>query len=858
MPMQPIQIPKAFCFNAPIVSISIPEKPKPIKPTLCQRIGSFVKKIWNHLCFWQNNSPFNLSGRQIKLIRQEKVDRTLSEVHTVTVVKSKPKELPKPYQPGVQKKPTLFRLSEFLESFTQFLVNECALEEVINPALPDLKDSLLEIVSELKKWNITFKNLRDNAAPLLQKLKKLDDPIITLVAQQLLHLILQGEGDEAEKKETLKTQLKTNLKQLKDKNVISDEHCNQADDLIDPILNWLFHSNNWLLNSKQPINLHHFFSDTFRYIETLITEIDNDKLADQLAQFKKFTENDLESAVNKLLELNTQPLTAFFFGRIADLIEHLPYTETFDEILKMLIKQMEGWKAANDQCKEQKALIDASQKAVTAQPANSLDVAKKSTAMQQLSFVEKDGGEEPYLENKFLRAFTDQPVCHEKVSQWINTPTQHEQQTHLDELFLGIVDELIPHFLPLDKIQIPEGANVDLNGIARIGSLIQLPDSLKEIQDLGLQLFEKILEKSEVKDKENFRNYFNVFGKTVMTEVMHNQIRHELKLKLKDLFQRLSNKEYIDYLFSKYIFPYLIDLTFDGYVRAYIDKKSSIIAVYFHAMFEGEKQIGIINQGLLDYLYEEIKNDFMDFSMDDANISKERFNVLIQPLITEIYNHIKELKEENPVKRLTEENVKSKLHEYFKAESVPVNKDYGKLIMSALFGIGNFGGPFVEKITGWFQGPLCTITSQSLHTSRDNYHLVVNAIIDSASENLLDQEKVKEIFFQPEPSNEELIERAEFVKEEFPKQLHTIAAIAHDSIYRSVQNKGLPSILNFSPKTEKLETVIGDVFNRLLKHDKLNTNLLVSCTKIFHRRLTESVVKLNAHMEINKRAEQLV
>ncbi len=857
--MQPIQIPSSFSFCPIKLTIPPPKEPAKTGPSLVQRIVAKIKKICNRLCFWRNDSPFNLSGKQIRLIRQATVDRKLQEEHTVKVIKeAKPKELPKPYQPRVQEEPTLAKLSTCLQDFADLLVNDCAKEEIIDPLLPGLKKSLQEIVSELKNWNSAFKEIRGHAAPLIQKLKKLDDPAITLVIQQLIHSTLQGEGNESEKKDIFREGLKIKLKKLKNDKVINQELHDKADDHIDPILNWLFHSNNWFLNSKQPVNLHHFISDSFRYLDALISTIDQDGLKDQLAEFKTFIENDLDDAVSELLEINTPLISEFISGRIADLIEHLPYTETYDELLQAIISQMEGWKAADKECDEQKNLIEDSRKAVRAHAANSVEVAKQSCAIKLLSIIDRDGGENAYLEKEFHRAFANHSACHSKISQWINATNDHERIKHLNELFNHLIDELIPHFLPKDKIQLPEGIHVDLCGITRIFSLIELPDSLKTLKKLVNELFETVLDKSDVQDKENFRNYFFVFGKIVISEVIHNRLKDEIANQLKNLFERLSNKDYIDYLFSKNILPILIDKIFEGYVRALIERKSAIVTVHFHAMVEGEIDICAIEKDLLDYLYGIVQQSLIDFSMDDTGITKEHFNELIEPVISEIYHYIKKVKEEKPTRRLSEQNVKSILNKYFEAEVVPVNHDYGKLIMNALFGIANFGGSFTQKIVGWFQGSLSANTSQTLHLARKDYHLVINSVVESINNNLLDSNTLKKIFFQPEPSKKELKERAKQVKENLPKQLRSIAAIAHDSIYRSIESKGIPFIKSFTPSTGTLEDVIGNVFNRLLKREGLNINLLVACTEIIQKRLRQSVTELNAQLEIDERSGLLI
>jgi hypothetical protein len=850
--MLPITIPTTLSY--PLSDIHFHKNKEKKEPGLAlrlmQKIADFVKKIFSVFLFRKKESPFSFSSRQIRMIRQAQADRApIKAKHIIATVKEEKKSL-SITKPCLPENPSLASLSEFIQAFSQLSVCECIYQDKLLPEIPKWGAQLSESVAQIPDWNQIFLRLKESAIPIMKGLQALDDPAVTLIIQQLLHILVNQEKDDVEK------MLLEKLAFLCDNERITEEQKRQAQSLIDPVLGWLYHSNNWIVNTTQPTKLHHFISDSFRFVNALSLEIQRGTLNPLFEQIQECIHTDFDQTIHETLELNTKPISLMLAGRLSDLIEHMPYTETYDLILHQIVSQTDGWIKAEERRLDQQSLITDSRKANQARARNANEVERQRAAQNLLHLVESDGGEESYLEKEFHRAFTLHEACHPKVASLIKSSENNEKEAIEEDIWRELIDKLFPQILPNFKQRLPHGLVIEVNGISKLLKSFVYPENLVRLKDLSNSLFEKVLEKSDVRDKENFREYFFAMSHLMIVEILQSKIKKTLAAHMQSLITNLSEKKYLDYLAVEYLFPSLVDKVFEGFVRAHLDRNSVSIAEYFHRMLEAEEDILSLDQSLLDFLYEEVQKNLIDFQMEECEIDRERFGILIQPVIKEIYQFILVKKQENLFEPLTLSQVKTRLREYFKVETVPVNSDYGKLIMNALFRIGSFGGSFVEKMINWFQGSLSEVTSQTLHPFSDNYTLLIDSIVATASSKLLCQKVIRETLFY-QPTIEEIARQEGRVRTELPTQTRRMAAMVHDSLYRSLEARSIPFVKHLTPTTEKIDAVVHNVFQNFLKRPDLNKNLILHILDILNRSFDKSEEMLKAKQLIKERAQKL-
>lgn len=848
-----LQVPPIASTHNPFATVTIND----LCPIDFQKRSTLLEKVWRafvkiikkflrQYSLVQEPAPFDLSYRQIHLIRQACEVRKRSDSLTGSAARSEiqtePVE-PVPVSDVVTHDPSLEKLKEFFLSFAQIAVNECTFEDVIAPCFEEWKAKLDELVKSIPEWNETLISLKESLAPLMKSVKKADDPAITLIFQQLLKYYVQSD------KETVKAELLESLKDQKKAGNIDHVRFQAAVDYLDPILMWLYHPSNWMVRSTHPVNFHHFISDSFRFLDTLSGQISNGSLNNFLRKILDFvSDEDFEDQIKEIFELNTKPITQLMGNRIADIIEHLPYSETYSLILKKIVLQMEGWIAADQARSEQEKLVEDAVKANKAHATNVREIERQRAAQQLLDLVSADGSKENYLHNEFLRAFSQHRSCHELLKKIIDADSAELSEKMRHQIYKEVVESLFPVFLPNKKRVLPHGLEIDVNGISEIIAQLSFPEKVEVLKSEAMDEFEKILQMSKVKDKDNFRIYFFALLHIIAVETSHKKIKNLLAEGLEKLITRLSTKEYLDYLASEYIFPSLISKILEGFVRTHINRNSSEMAKAYHEVFENDLDMNKDSLPLLNLLYEDIQKQLIDFDMEEAGIDFEEFKAIVHPVLLEIYDFIVDKKAELEIESLTPRQVKGFFSDYLKAESVQVNSDYGKLIMHSLFKVGSFGGWFSEKLIGWFQGTLSEVTSQTLHPISKNYTLLIDSIVETASITLLSADSIRENLFADELSKEEMDRQREKVQRDFPVQIRRISALAHDTIYRSLEARTEPWIQHFTPTTAKISTVIQNVFNRILGDEKLNESLFLSSLDIIKASLEQSDKKIIAEL----------
>ncbi len=814
----------------------IAEKNKSIFFSILKRILTIIKKVFSYFVVAKTPQVFDLSQRQIRLInksqnhRRKSVSRPLLQVPIEAI--EKPEAPPSTFIANINKTrgydPSLQALIQFLKSFSDVLINECVLNDYIKPGLPELKESLIEFLSGIENWTKVFQNLRESGSPLINGLKAVDDPAITLIVQQLLQYFVNLD------RQTIHDHLTEKLQDICIAGKITEEQYTQALQYIDPVFSWLYHSNNWFLNTSRPANLHYFISDTFRFFSELVNQVQEGTFADFFQHIENFIQNDLDDEIEEILNINTQPITQILAQRLADLIEQMPFTETFDLLIHKIVEHTEGWISAEEVRKEQKQLIEKSQKVSKTRASTVYEIKQKREADKLKKLIEEDGSIENYLANEFTWAFSMHPSCHKKIKKLIQSKLSNDIMIEESEIYLELVEKLFPILIPNSQYTLPHGLEIEINGISEIIRQISLTDKLKELKKDMTAQFDNLIDVSGIQKKKNFREYFCIVAEIMIFEFVQSKIKGRIAASIQRAIERLSSKQYLDFLMKEHLLPSLLLLCLKGYASSYINRNLNQLTSPFHKMLIGHRLHSFedLTDQLLENLYLEMQEEFIDFNLQDANIDQQTFNLCIRPYIIEIFEFIKEDAQKISKDNISIKTVKQSIEKYFKCDSVSINRDYGILTMNLLFRIGSFGGWFKKKLMGWFQNSISKSASQALNDARKDHKKLIDSIVETVNGSLLNADVIRETFFADEPSPKALKLLNKRVRKELPRQIKHLSAIIHDLFYRFLESSYIPLIRYTTPSTDTICILISDIFNQLFQQPSLNKSLVFSLTDI--------------------------
>lgn len=850
-------------FGKSHLDIRFPPLPVQKNPSLLEKgwikICSFFEKIWNTLYFWKNQSKFKLTDHQITLIKEAKENRkyyNLSPQKTtsdkeiidnkftkpITPVKP-PKEEYKLQYPGDE---TLTSLCVFIEKFSEILVQDSLNEAQIKPKAPIWKKTILGNLDQLQNWVDVIVNLKKAAAPLFNKIGNVYDPVLTILVQQIFQIFLKPleKGNNSEKE--LELALIERSKLLKANNEISNEQFEKILAYIRPTLGWLFNSNNWLINSPHPLLLHHFIIDTLTFLDCFLILAKQGEFNNCLEDIRDQIVRTFESDIQETLHLNTKPIVNMISNRLSNLITQLPYQNNFNNILKVILEQMNGWITANAHFKEQEKLIDDAENDAQQKVTDVKSVTQQQYAQAHLQKVKNIGGKALYLEKEFHQSFSQNACCHEKIRDLIFADSANDALKIDDEIFDNFIETLLTYMFPPIKISLPDGSEFEISSIATIIDQIAFPENLKKIIKKCDQVLQATLDCGKFNDKEKFKSYIAALQKVVITQMVIDNVREGMKEGLRGQFNKLTSKEVLDELVATTVLPSLIDVIYIEWVRSTISRDTEHFSALFLKIIESENDSEKAHNIIARDLFHCMDSQKVDFNMIEAGISETKFKELIIPTIESICTMVKEIKSRDPLKKDPKSEVKLALDEYFKIKKVPDNELYSDIAMNALFKIGNFElpmlGSYTETVVNWFKTSITEGASIAFYDLESSYHKFINSLVYSGNRYYLNAETLNKLLFSPELSIEEQQQKKHKVSELLKNNIYRVSSLAHDVIYRSLESwKGGTLIKKVTPTTKTLNDTISSVFNRMLNRPILNKNIIVKCFDIINSSLKKGL-----------------
>lgn len=832
------------------VNPSMPAAPVANKPFILKRIWvkvcEIAKKIFNFFYFWKKPT-YVLSDRQINIIEKARENaRQMVPIPppqpTVTLLSVSGKRERKVIQEPVFEDPSLKRLLTTLTGFTSVVVN-CLKIEKIAPSMEDWKESAESLPDKSKVWVKMFMDVKKYLDPIFARFTKAEEPLIMPLIQLLCTVLL-----EKKKPSEIEEALAVKINELLSKKVISEELHKRLISTIQPAISWIIQSNNLLLKSIDPIQLHELFIDTRDFALQLSKMLLSGDLDEKIGEIQKVIQEHLETSLPSLLEKNKDTIAKLLGSRIADLIQNLPYISTFDDLTDRINNHLDAWVFANGKRQEEKKTIRATRQAVDTYPSD-IDQSEKIRQEEYLAIVEKAGGEKAYLEKKFLVEFREFfALKNPDGIMLLSEPPPGMNIEMLEEAVCNIFAEKVYRLLlPTEKRDLPFEIFLEQDGLAEIWERISLPEPLKEIEIKLEELFETILKSMKPLNEQNFKAYFFLILKTIVIYyIRQNKVMPVIQSGIQNIFEKYSKPASIQELFSENIIPTAMEKIFELFARQVVFNNLEVFAPLFCSLIEApENKVIEAKKKVIAKIEEVMSGKFIDFNWE--MMDRTKVPGIVQPIIVEITQVLQNLKALDPTKTIVDKEVAETIKKYYVSEKVESKKEFGEIINKLLFNIGDFNK---SSWSGWllsfFPGTLAQVATAGFKDYRASYHTLVNTIVGGVEANYLKYENVKTTFFSEERSEKEAQAIERRINKKLPGQFQAIASETHDLL--SDRAGGY-----FIPETKALDDTIKRIFRKLFKRSLINKNLLYQIFTVLNTGFDNSVIRSACNLQLQNK-----
>lgn len=836
----------ANVLNSPQIP-SVPQRRVSLPLLLWQKICEIAKKVFNFFYFWKK-PEYELSARQIAIIDQarQNVRQGIPRAPTPPpedFYDSDDEEDVERNPERVIEDPSLNNLHESLTEFGS-VISECVKTETIAPSVDIWKEDAAKFPETGKLWVKMFLDVKKYLDPIFARFPNTDEPLVMTLIHLVCNVLLENKT-----KNEIEEDVAAKLNDLLHKNVISEDLHQRLISAIQPTLNWIIQSNNMLLKSIDPVQLHELIIDTRNFFLQFSEMLLNGELDNTIDEIQAIIQENLGESLENLLDDNNHVISNFLGSRIVDLIQHMPYTTAFDELITRINIHLDAWIDADTKRKEEKKTIRAAEQSVSVYPAN-VDQGPKQKLEEYLDIIEEAGGEKEYLAQKFTVDFRNIVAGkYPNAVPLISKPGEGKTPKIVEEdEYHLFAENLYRLLLPPGKYELPFDIQLEEDGLAQIWKQIALPEMLKEVETKLIALFDTVLEKIESRNEENFKAYFYLFLKTfVFYHIRENKLIPMIKKGIGNIFEKFSDPASIREIFSETIMPRVSDKLFELFAEQVISNNLNVFAPLFCKLIESPgNRVSAAKKAVVSKLEEMMGGKFKDFNWE--MMDRDRVPALVQPIIVEITQVLQDLKALNPTKVLQDAEVSKAIAQFYVSEKIETKKEFGEIIMKLLYKIGNFNSTWSGWLVSFFKDTLAQVATVGFKGYRSSYHAVVNTIVKAGESHFLNEDYVKETFFGEEVSEEEAEAKREEIDEQLPEQFKAIASQTHDMLYDGAGGR-------FTPATETLNLTLQSIFKKVFKRKEINKSLVFQFFQVLDDAFKSSVIRGEFSQDLKYRVQ---
>lgn len=824
------------------------------KAACCVRFSNFFKRIWEvikwifqslgKLCY---KPKMELSQRELTLI-QSNTARQRAEIK-LGKVKKRPIQPVAEHIPAVssqERSETKLKLpkiddpllADFFKAGQELFLNmsEALYQEKVLPNIAEMEKGIEKAPDILKLIADIAVRVGDKAVkPLFEKLNIIKEKVSPDLLHALKWLLKGWQQDDFSKQ----------LDQALDKNLKNEP---KKDLFIDQFTKWLFEGTgeetayHWMENIFPTNQYENAIDEAFE--AALVLLIDK-KINMFVAQMHAKLDNKFSQLLHTALQATVERISGILLHRFVLLIENLPYTSLFDELLQAALDHSETLielESIKPKFHQQKQTTIANLKRAAA--SSKTDEQDRN---QINSFLESIDDEDSWIEkeaeNETLAHFAKKNVCYPQIKSLIENPNliASEKQKLTEDLFDAGAAKLIPLLLPPQQIALPNGKVKEVDALLFLISQFTLPSEFKELVQDALEIFKGIISEDTQKliKSVNDKIIEIAYGKLeeIILEEARKYMQKGIKLGLRLLMDDLLSKTSFDDLMLKQGLPNLQDVLLRSLGLHVIGENSAPFAPLFYAWSgkNGEKA----GLDIAEQLFKKVKVYCREYSIERMTLVE--FSKIVNPLLVEIRDGVlthQKLKKDKSIK-LTEEAIQGYLTTVYEGR-IP---SYNILLHNLVFKIGKLGST-LNWFSGFFQGTLDDELTAAVHPYRKSSDLFIDLATKKFRE--LSPEQWKELLFpkvqpaiDPKPEAERILEVSLHLNDELKKT----ARIVYDLIIAKAGG-GIKVFLGTD--ASHLEQVIQSIYETVLRRDLVTHNFLVQTQNIAIQKLAESAAKISS------------
>lgn len=855
---QPPSLPPAVIPPVPAPA----EQPK--KLTCCQRITEIFQKIINTIRSW-------FCRKSTAIVLTEKEKQCLAALPKNDLLTRYPPNIEPPpagnnaglnalladFNPeaGQTHKAHMQATRKHLVQFTQDLtsiVGELLYENYLEGHLKKLKDNAPDYVQSIRNGAIFIMPVFGRRSEIIKNLSAhrtycpLDDSL-----KKSLEWLMQNSSRQ----------------QLEERLNASPAICNLSLPPNQQITEYLRLTLDWFFAVQQNPNashngLHAMFDphkhdeqvrDTVR--EVVVSLLFEFKIEESAQQLQKMLQDKLPDLVRAMIKTNGSKIATTLSNRVTDLLEEVKFPGMIDKIFSQFNAQSNAYLAADE---VSRSLLEKAKNARAAKAANRpIDPALEPT----IEILEKSG-EDACKKVLFASRFKQHTEsCHPLIKELIDKAGQQpidfpRFRYELQRSFYPqLAENLLSLILPAETVLMPNGQTTEISGIAKLWNQLIIPDEIKELIK-NLSHFSKSALLPDIFQPltECQNPITNAVEKYVLSEVQYT-VKSFLAGALQRQIEYLAMPNSLNELAAFSIFPSLKDVLFYAYVSNVLWDKAEDFGPHFYSLHRNINDQEANRKMILDKLFAIMATQFSQFSMKEAEITRDYFNILILPLVIEIQKFF--IHAETKLATFESKKAPAVLQQYFEVQNSKIDKNthalYGTLFDTLAFKLGRFGG-FAEWLTNNITVVKQLITSTlvtALDVIRLSHENVTVLTCDTIRRSYLSKRTMKKAMFeQPDAPTPVAATNAKL-----QNNIRHISTLAYDLILRSAKQQG-GGALNFlvskflGSDATAFNKLITDVYQKSFGDPLLNYNMLLQMQTIIERALKSANEDL-----IDKRAK---
>jgi hypothetical protein len=798
--------------------------------------------------------PPSLDNRNIQLVTAAPIETRVDNT-TITI----------PEIPYVTFDPALEELRSFLKDFS-VLCADHVYDESLAQKLQDAQNNASTLPSIIKSFAKLLVEVGDKAAkPIFQKFTQQKAQVIDPYLRKIFKTLLSTDPNKLEEGQTPSIeQIQKERRDLYDimlkqlavefKDTKAPSRQNLQVHYIQPILNWL-------VLTDHTVPLEELFGPGDSQKNEIIDSLFERSIAilvehkiDQYAHLLERTmQRQLADITHEMMRINAQRMTDFFSERIADLINSMPFTDTFDAVIHdVIFPHIEGINEAQKAVKEFKELYEEAKKIAVISPKNSQEETSQRQAKSLLETVAKYPNEEEFFRTQLIKKYSGQTVCTTNIRQLIDqeiaitlqggnpaharTANENAFLTTISENILdlmtpikkricadGTIEEIDPFIELWDRLYFPKELQEIFKHCTEMVSEFVTPETTNLFKTIKAPTIEilKTIFRSQAKDYlqkwlvQAVRVGFEkVIDPTTFNELTVDSIAPSINTKLLQVLLE-QNVEYNLAKFSPFIHTMMTDDPANH--ESNMEKLQKEIIAHAKSSFK------LFNP---DSFYTAETNDGAKATLNMSPFTDEDWMNVTKSIVQEYERIISTAKIKNapfdPANTSPTE-IKDILTKYFKSASETNDPVYGEIVMSLLFKTGSFSN---EGLISYFiKDTISTSLTSSILPMRADHTYLIKTMAESLKETFLDPQQIKELFSDIPPP------KRVYTQQRLAHQINVTSRLAHEIIMRLSQQQGaitafaVRRILTDTP--DVIDRLITKVYKKLFRDRLLTENMML-------------------------------